>query len=272
MTRWMKVLALSGLVLATTTGCDEGTTGPEAMDAEALRAEVALVTADGVLQDLSLIQSPGLFGLGFGGAGALGAPGQGQGGPCHAMGGGAFQCPAMVRDGFTVERTVTFHDVNGGVMDGFERGVTDKVHLVMDASGTIERAFWSAAIVRHRDMTIEGLTTDLHTANGTKTEEVHRSRNPADGSSRSFDMTGSSTIENVVHAVPRSENPYPLSGTITRQVHVVVKEDGEIIGERDVTVVITFDGTQFATMTVDGETFRIDLAARQVNGRRGKNG
>ena len=82
-------------------------------------------------------------------------------------------------------------------------------------------------------------------------------------------MNGSATVAGLVHGVPRSEYPYPLEGTITRQVHVVVTENGELKGERDVTAVITFNGTQFATLTVDGETFQIDLSKRRVMGRFG---
>lgn len=186
---------------------------------------MALVSADGVFQDLSLIRDPGLAGMGFGGVGLLGSPESGNG-PCSGMGGGVFQCQPMQRDGFTIEREVTFYDLNGVVMDAFERGVTDRMVLVIDASGSRERGFWNASIVRHRDMTLNGLTTDLHTTSGTATEEVSRSRNPAEGSARSYDMTGSKVIQDLVHAVPRAENPYPLSGTITRQVHLVVTVDG----------------------------------------------
>ena len=44
---------------------------------------------------------------------------------------------------------------------------------------------------------------------------------------------------------PATIYPYPLSGTVTR----------------DVTVVIV-NGTQFATLSVDGESFEVDLSPR----------
>jgi hypothetical protein len=62
--------------------------------------------------------------------------------------------------------------------------------------------------------------------------------------------------------VPRAENPWPLSGTITRVITVVITNgpNGDVTHER--TVVITFNGTQFVTLTVNGEEFELDLAAR----------
>jgi hypothetical protein len=62
--------------------------------------------------------------------------------------------------------------------------------------------------------------------------------------------------------VPRTDDAWPLSGTITREVTIVVVNgpDGDVTKSR--TVVITFNGTNLATMTVDGETFEIDLSTR----------
>jgi hypothetical protein len=80
-------------------------------------------------------------------------------------------------------------------------------------------------------------------------------------------MFGTSSIENVVHGVPIEDNPYPLSGSITRDMTVLIiggKNDGETHSRL---AVITFNGTQFATVTVNGETYEIDLAAHKGRGR-----
>ena len=75
-------------------------------------------------------------------------------------------------------------------------------------------------------------------------------------------MSSTSLIEDVVHPVPRTHDAWPLSGTITRDVTIVVVNgpDGDVTKSR--TVVITFNGTNLATMTVDGESFEIDLSTR----------
>jgi hypothetical protein len=81
-------------------------------------------------------------------------------------------------------------------------------------------------------------------------------------------MTGASTIVDVVVPHPRTADSWP-EGTIEREVHVVVLVDGEVFREVDRTVVVVFDGTQYALMTVNGETFTIDLAERRIH--RGQN-
>jgi hypothetical protein len=66
----------------------------------------------------------------------------------------------------------------------------------------------------------------------------------------------------VVIPVPKTETSWPKSGTITRNVTVTFTggEKGGTTEQR--TATITFDGTQFATVTVNGDTFKFDLAGR----------
>ena len=87
-----------------------------------------------------------------------------------------------------------------------------------------------------------------------------------------FDMNVEITWENVVHIQPREDNPWPASGTITREIFVEVTKDGEVVGGRNVTTVVEFNGTQYVTMLVDGEPVEIDLAEGGVNARLGGNG
>ena len=75
-------------------------------------------------------------------------------------------------------------------------------------------------------------------------------------------MSSTSVIDDVVHPVPRTDDAWPLSGTITRNMTVtaVGGPNGDVTKNR--TVVITFNGTNLVTMTVDGEIFEIDLSTR----------
>jgi len=66
--------------------------------------------------------------------------------------------------------------------------------------------------------------------------------------------------------VPRRDNPYPLSGSITRTIHAVITIDG-VEEIRDVVTTITFDGDNTATMTVDGESYEVNLDDRGVKKR-----
>jgi hypothetical protein len=275
MKKWTKTLILSGMVALGSVACDDLGTEPNGLNEDAIRAEAALVAANGMFQDLSLAQEPGLQSFGFGGMGSghgllgpMGGPGQ-----CQGQGQGAFNCPNMVREGFTFTREVTFYDAKGEVQpEGFDAASTDAIRMVSDASGTVERTFWTATMDRSRDMLIEGLLSGAHTLNGTGSGITYRSGNPAEGVERTFDMSSIATWTNVVHHQPREENPYPLSGTVARHIVVTVTENGEVIGSRDVETLITFKGTQFVTLLVDGEKFEIDLATKGVKGRFGMGG
>ncbi len=75
-------------------------------------------------------------------------------------------------------------------------------------------------------------------------------------------MTSTSAIEDVVHPVPRTDDAWPLSGTITRNVTVNIVNGPNGDETKTRTVVITFNGTNLPTMTVDGESFEIDLSTR----------
>lgn len=268
-----KALVVGALLSAPLFGCDDTGTEPRGLSDEVILAEAALVAADGMFQDLSLAQDPGLQSMGFGGM----ATGPGLAGPMGGQGcqgqHGVFNCSNMVREGFTFTREVTFYDAGGNLQpEGFDPASTNEIHLTSAASGSVERSFWTATIDRNRNMIITGLLGDAHTLNGTGSGHVYRSGNPAEGMQKTFDMSTSATWTDVVHLQPREENPYPASGTVLRDISVTVTENGEVIQSRTVSTLITFNGTRYVTMTVGDETYEIDLDDRGVNRRFGNGG
>lgn len=272
MKRWMGMLAL-GLVLGTV-ACEDLGPDDNGISDRVLLAEAALVAADGMFQDLDLVRDPGLQAMGFDGIGTDPLLVGGSRNGCQSMGsGGAFQCARMNRDGFNFDREVTFFDDGGYPQEeGFVQGETDAIHLVISGEGTRERNFWTVTISRFRDMWMTELLSEEHHLKGTGSSTIQRSGNPGDGSARTFDMSVTVEWDDVVHRRPREENPYPLSGTVTRNLFVEATEDGEVIRSKDVTIVITFNGTQYVTMYVNDEPVEIDLAERGVNGRFGRFG
>ena len=245
-TRTRSLTLATALVMAAA-ACDDGGTGPAAFDDASLRADLAIVAADGMFQDLAHMESTTFWaGTGFAPAAA----------------------GIELEGSKTFSRTVTFFDGSGVEQDSYDPFATASIHIVSSLTRTVSHTFWSADIQRDRDMSVTGLEGEetQRTWNGTGSSVVSRSRHPESGSERQYDMTSSAVIEGVVRGVPRSENPYPLDGTITRTIHVVRTVDG-ITEERDIVTVITFDGTQFATLTVDGDTFQVDLAERGLKKR-----
>jgi hypothetical protein len=64
--------------------------------------------------------------------------------------------------------------------------------------------------------------------------------------------------------VPRTEDSWPTSGTITKSAQLTIiggPNDGKIV-ERLAT--ITFNGTQFVPITVNGTSYTFDLEARRI--------
>ncbi|MFG1690989.1 hypothetical protein ACGF5M_02335 [Gemmatimonadota bacterium] len=267
MTTLRRILPIGLLAVLPMTACD-GSSGPDSLIDEALlNYDVAVVSAEATLQNLDFMNAAGGGGIaGF----IFPAPMDGPQFNClqrDGLGG----CQRAFHDGYTISRAVTFYDSLGVEQPAFDRLLTASMHIVFDVDGERERTNWSGSVERHRDMWVTGLVGEEteRTWNGTGENSVLRSRHVDTLPARTYDMEGSSTLDDVVVPHPRTRESWPLSGTITREVHVEVLEDGEVVREADRTVVIVFDGTQYAEMTVNGETFTIDLAERRLKrGRR----
>jgi hypothetical protein len=166
----------------------------------------------------------------------------------------------------TVTRDVTFYAYDEG-SDVYDADATDSLHIVMHMEGshtrTGERGTLSVDVNRDRDMWLTGLygAEVEHIWNGTGAE-LSRSVHTDDQGEREYTMSSSSQVEDLVIGLPREENRWPLSGTVTRVISVEgVNREGEAISHER-TGILTFNGTQFATLTVDGEAFEVDLANR----------
>ncbi len=232
------------------TGACADTTGPEALSDELLN-DVALVAADAALEDIALVSAH--FGFGLQAVGGM------EGGP--GMLGGHMG----IGGSYSGTRSAVFLDEAGDTMPAYDALETAEIHVEMEFEGERTRGTWSASIARTRSMVISGLEGEntTRTLNGTGTSIVARSRHLDDGTERSYDMAGESTHEGVVVPVPGSDPRWPLEGTITRVMHVSIVNgpDGDV--ERDVVVVITFDGDETANAVINGETVEIDLSTRE---------
>ncbi len=247
MKMWMKPFTLAAVLALGTAACEDGATDTNAFDESALRADAALVAADGMFQDLAHMQGPTTWaGIGF-------AP--------EAVG-------IEIQGSRSFSKAVTFYDAAGKEQSSFHPETTAKMHILSHLTREVNHTFWSADIERSRDMIVtglEGVETE-RSWNGTSNGDVERSRHPEGGAVRSYDMTSSAVITGVVRGVPRVDHPYPLLGSITRTIHAVITIDG-VEEVRDIVVTITFDGDNTATMTVDGESWQINLDDRNVKRR-----
>jgi len=218
--------------------CDDDGTGVVVVDDEVLDQDVALLAADAVAEDLAVMTDMLQWA-------AAGAPGAGM--------------MDLYRS-----RTVDFYDADGVLQDRYDALTTASIHTVLEVEGDVERMNMDMSLSRTRDMWVTGLEGEetTRTWNGTGTESHSRTRLSDAYGTRTYDMEGTLLVEDVVRAVPVTENPWPLSGTITRTVDIAIT--GAPGGDRTIsrTVVITFTGEQVVTLTVDGVPFECDLGAQ----------
>ena len=256
----MKTLTRYGTLglLVTLAACNAESTGPELTPLAdlAISRDIATQSAEAAAEDVELMGGPtGQFGFGF--AASLSS---GDDAP--------FQCGTHTRDLLTIVRTCTFKNAAGATQGGYDATTTASAIIHAEVTGKIERENWSAEVERIRDLTVTGLAgaETSRTWNGTGTGKSTRSRHKEGTETRTYDVSCTSTRTNVVVNLPRSENRWPVSGTINRQCTIKITggpNDGKTV-ER--TVTITFNGTQMVPITVNGKAFTLDLKTRKVGG------
>jgi hypothetical protein len=227
-TRTTTGLAVIGLLALA--ACDDSPTDTSALD-QSINFDVAMVSADATIEDVQALRD--------------------------AHQGGFFM------DGRSGTRSVTFYDAAGTEQDAYEEMTTETIHMVMEMTRELEREGWTASATRTREMTVTGLEGDetTRTVNGSGSEAMTRSRHTDTQGLRTYEMSGTREIAEVVHEVPR-EGSYPQSGTITRNMSITITTEANGTETRTREVIITFNGTQYPEMTIDGELFEIDLEAR----------
>jgi hypothetical protein len=185
---------------------------------------------------------------------------------------GRFVCTSRSRGPFTTTRSYAYADQAGAAQNAYSATTTAAANFKWTLAGTITKRRWSGTVSRNRDMTISGLlgANTTITVNGTSSSERQRTRfareesEGANAVERTYEMEGSTVIANVVTAAVRLPDTWPLSGTITRN-HAVTRTDA-VNGTKTTTrtSVVTFNGTQFVPLVVNGTTFTLDLATGDV--------
>lgn len=246
--KWSKTtaLALVGMAFA---ACSDEPVEPDEM----LVLDMALIAADATIEDLTLWSQP----LSFSAPTATSSANGPQMMPGEPGGRGGFSGT------FSGTRSVTFFDENGDEQDGYDALTTASIVIEHEIEGEVSRDGWTASVYRERLKTVSGMVGEevTRTWNGTGSEEVSRSMHLDDGTERSYESEGTVEYTDVVVPVPGSDPRWPLSGTIARAM-TATRTGPDGTTTRSVQVVITFNGTQLATVSVNGVEMEIDLAER----------
>jgi hypothetical protein len=179
-----------------------------------------------------------------------------------------FVCVERSRGPFTYNRSYAYADSAGAAQSSYSATLTGSANFKWSVAGTITKDRWNGSMSRNRDITVSGLLGANSTVivNGTGAAERSRTvfRQDSSGLSRSYDMQSSTVIANVVTPAIALPDAFPASGTVTR--NFTVTKTGVVNGETTFTrnSVVTFNGTQFVPLVVNGKEFTLDLVTGDV--------
>lgn len=181
-----------------------------------------------------------------------------------------FVCVSRSKGPFTNTRSYAYFDATGSAQTAYDANTTASANFRWSLSGDITKEKWSGSMNRERNITITGLagSNNTITINGTGAAERQRTRFSKSSTTsteveRAYDMSGSVTIKDVVTPAVRLPDSYPSSGTITR-THLVTRTDADGTKTTSRTSVVTFNGTQFVPLVVNGVEFTLDLSTGVV--------
>jgi hypothetical protein len=264
-------LIVAGMLLAAAacSSSNNMTTPTSVANDLVVTSDVAMAAADGVAEDVDVMTgmngNVGNISANISGSFTNGRGSWRPGLSGCTFAGGSFTCPDTLKNGLNVTRVITLQDASGATQSAYDSLLTASIHIVADISGDRTHGPWTATVARHRDITISGLAgmETSRTVNGTGNETVSQSRVTANGNTRSYTITGSSTITNVVMPVRTADggNGWPTSGTITRTMTITLTSGPNAGKTVTKTITITFDGTSTPSGSIDGHMFTIDLIA-----------
>jgi len=230
------------LFLALITGCSKSTAPMMDGTSQATATDLASAAMGNDMQVADSSFHGGCNGVGF----PIRIPPTG----CpYDAGTGWFVCTSTGPGGITRTHQYQFRDASNTAQSAFDDTLTATIEIQSSATGTTRHNGRTRMVDDHTDLTVTGLAghETTRTWNGT-------------GSTSHSDSTGAgtrtvqsnTTVADVIIPAPFKRDSWPLSGTIT--THLVTS------GGVDVTSVLTFNGTRYANLTVNGTSTTVDLA------------
>lgn len=177
---------------------------------------------------------------------------------------GRFTCPPITSGGLTLNRDYAFFDANNQPQSAYDAATTASANFHVSVTGIHPALTGADTVNRDRNFTVSGLAgaETSRTWNGTGSRNDHGERDGTDAK-RNYSTADQLTVSNVVVNLPRSSNPWPVSGTITRHITGTASVSRNGVTKSfsvDRTVTITFNGSQTAAVTVNGNNYTLDLS------------
>ena len=186
-----------------------------------------------------------------------------------SAGTGRFVCPTVTTpEGLALDRSFAYF-AGGAAQQSYDAAATDSINFQWALAGSMSANGRTAWVNATRSSTVSGLagkeTQRSWSGSGARTDSALVQ---SDSRTRRTKVVASSVVNAVVFRLPRSTYPYPQSGTITHDVTLTSQFEGATgSNARTATrhVVVTFDGTRTAKMTVGTTSCTLDLVTRAVS-------
>jgi len=190
--------------------------------------------------------------------------------PTCSYAAGRYTCAATTEQGLSVSRSFAFYDAQGNTVQNYSPTTVESVNFQAQIDGNFQRDIvWTAGVHRTRNVTVSGLISmsPQRKWNGTGTGADTVMHIGLDGI-RSLAGTATETVSNVVMPGPNAASQIPLSGSITLAVNYTASLQGvtaSVSKEVQRTIVVTFNGTQTATLQIGTLTCQLHLDTATVN-------
>ena len=180
-----------------------------------------------------------------------------------------FVCADTTKGGLTLSRSFALFDQYGAPMNTYNDSLTGAANFRVTITGIHTAPRGVDTVARVRDFTVANLFghETQRTWNGQSTRSDAGMRQDS-VKTRTYAVHDTSTMANVLVSLPRLSHPWPISGTVTRQVHgsATVQKSGVTKSFTvDRTVTITFNGTRYVPLMVGTRQFTLDLLTGKVS-------
>lgn len=259
-------LVVGATALFVVTACSDSTASNPAVNNNEATLDLAITAGDAIATDVGLLVAGEADGMTFT------TSAQRSDAPLHSTTGcslvdGRRVCTGTTDAGLTITRSFAFYDATDAIQTTFDPATTAKINFQMSLSGTVTRPHGTATITRERNMTLSGLAgaETQRTWNGTGAG-TENSTATGDRGTRTYVGATKDTTTNVVFTLPRSEHPFPASGTIMHRIDGTATFEGAQSGTRTITrrAVVTFNGTAIVPLQVGERSCTLNLTTKTV--------
>jgi hypothetical protein len=168
-------------------------------------------------------------------------------------------CPAATNRGLTINRSFAYLDASGAVQQLFDTATTNSVNVQTSVTGTtVHHHNDTSTVNSSSDFTVVGLASGStqRTVNGTTSGTESTSGTDSAGVAFTAVRVAGDTVSGVIIPIENGKATYPTAGTVVRSMQATVTLSGQTPSTSTRREVITFNGTDTATIEVtqDGVT------------------